>query len=62
MKKKYYIINQNVRTAAERDRPLANVLKMRGRAARAGSWHGGEGKCCVGHSTPTHGEIKLNFT
>lgn len=31
-------------------------------ATRPGSWHSSTGKCCVGHSTPTHVEIKLNFT
>lgn len=29
MKKKYYVINQNVCTAVERDHTLANVLKTR---------------------------------
>ena len=31
-------------------------------ATRPGSKHRGVGKCSVGHSTPTHVEIKLNFT
>lgn len=25
-------------------------------------WHYSNGKWCVGHSIPSHGEIKLNFT
>lgn len=63
MKKKYYVINQNVCTAVERHRTLASVLKMRGWApTRPGSWHSSNGKCCVGHSAPTHVEIKLNLT
>lgn len=31
-------------------------------ATRPGSWHSSTQKGCVGHSTPTHVEIKLIFT
>jgi len=30
--------------------------------ARPGGWRGSSGKRYAGHSTPTHGEITLNFT
>lgn len=31
-------------------------------ATRPGGWHSSTRKGCVGHSIPTHVEIKLNFT
>lgn len=57
MKKKYYAINQKL---AKQPRELPS--KRAQRQAHPGSWHGGNGKYCVGHSTPTYMEIKLNFT
>lgn len=57
MKKKYYAIHQKF---AEQLRELPS--KCAQRQAHPGSWHGGNRKYCVGHSTSTYMEIKLNFT
>lgn len=57
MKKKYHAINQKF---AKQLRELHS--KCAQTRAHAGSWHGGNGKHCVGHSTPTYMEVKLNFT
>lgn len=61
MKKKGYVINQNVCTAVEtvHQQMCSNAVPHR---PRPSSWHNSNEKCCVGHSTPTHKEIKLNFT